>query len=495
MDDVNYYKIKEALERDLERKIHDRFDTEKTLLKEYISFGLKVAAVGVAAAVLAVGYLGYNTYRDVQNTTREEVNRRLNTANPVKQYSDLLRNTAIEAFLYEIIAKTRSEIGNQRLGSDSSLNFLKQSLENPELSLAQKANIISAISGATDSDVKLEFARSALLSVQSLHSQPAKQLNDEIRTFVEAAFNLFGAVATRSDAFAVEVQKIALLYNDDSRVSRAAARFANHAPGNIGATLLRTVEKNRDDRVQLSLIRFKANGRILTTDDKKSFKEIISRILETTFAEGYGYYKSDWKDEPAITDVFVLLSLVRESSDLLALAQIISDVANSKGIYLSNDIIGDQEGQYRTSITITNGLRSFPINGLIYFRTLRLLSSTFWTAATNIWEVDATALSTIEFFIGRTSPFANRRASTPAYFVYPHSGSEKYFDFGGATIDVGSNVDRILFRISVDTNSKTILRMSWRDSSGVNKETTLTKVEGLSGFPELRTFQMWSNQD
>jgi hypothetical protein len=279
---------------------------------------------------------------------------------------------------------------------------------------------------------------------------------------------------------------------DDPRVARAAARFATAAPGSVGATLLKTLEQNKDDRVQLRLIQFKASGQIPANGDLKRFEEITSRMLDTTFAEGYSYYKSDWKDEPAVTSIIDALSLTAESDNLLSLAAIFARVANTKKIFLTNDVISDQEDQYRTKIALSNGQRGFEINGMAYFRLLRSLSSGFWRRIVSNKRIDEEALNTLAFFIGRSGPSSYVHTLAPAYFVYVPR-SEKYFDLSGAELSISLDGRKVNFRIE-SVSGTPRLRIQWWDS-GVNREAELSSVDGLTGAPELRTFQMWNSAE
>ena len=105
MDDAAFYKAKEEITDFCQTYIDKKFETEKSLIKEYMGFAAKIAIAGIGIAILTVGFFGLKTYDDVNKSIQAEIKSRFDNENPVAKYEGLVKEAAIDGVIASLTAR------------------------------------------------------------------------------------------------------------------------------------------------------------------------------------------------------------------------------------------------------------------------------------------------------------------------------------------------------------------------------------------------------
>jgi hypothetical protein len=154
MDTLEYYKLKDELSTLIKTEVASSINNERDLQQKYIGIGLKVAAGGIAAAVLAVGLFGVKSAYDVQSRISEiptkineradkEIIARFNKDNPVVKYDAILLDTSARAIASSIAvqAEGRPFTLDNRLS-----DLFLRALNDPNIPTGTKLSIVDALS-------------------------------------------------------------------------------------------------------------------------------------------------------------------------------------------------------------------------------------------------------------------------------------------------------------------------------------------------------------
>jgi hypothetical protein len=154
-ESLEYYKLKDELGQLLKDEISRSRENERDLQEKYIGMGLKIAAAGVAAAVITFGIFGIKSFYDVQSAIKgipktintvvtDEVRARFKDKDPVGEYEIIV----LESTARSIAASLTAQADQARyLSLDQRMSdVVVRALNDKNILPATKLSLIDAIS-------------------------------------------------------------------------------------------------------------------------------------------------------------------------------------------------------------------------------------------------------------------------------------------------------------------------------------------------------------
>jgi hypothetical protein len=266
MESLEYYQLKDTLGKELRDEIQSSISNERELQQKYIGLGIKIAIVGVSAAVVALGIFGIKSAYDLHATIASIPSRidkradravqdRFNSSeNPITKYEDLLRDSAARAIAASISAQAntpgRANIVLDESTSASIVDCLTSGTTKP----ASKLSLISAMSTArirTISPAIDQAVIAVLTSVSDAHLSDIRSLPRIMQYF-----------SFRSpERFEDDIKKVYKAHDTQPDIQLQTAKYVYRLKKDFGQDLADSLAKGSNQTAKLLLhIRDLKNG-------------------------------------------------------------------------------------------------------------------------------------------------------------------------------------------------------------------------------------------
>lgn len=283
MDTLEYYKLKDELSGLVKAEIATSINNERDLQHKYIGTGLKIAAAGLGAAVLALGIFGIKSMLDINSAIKnipnlindradKEIVSRFSKDNPVLKYEAMLLDSSARAISASITTQLDQK---QNIVLENRISdLIVRALNDKEISSATKLSLIDAI--ATPK------IRAISPTVDQAVIATAQQFAKESPVNERSLLRCLQYFSTRnSTQFVVEVEKIYDAHGTLPKVGLTTARYAMKLNEGYGSDLIRKLGATSDSSIKLLLhIRNLKNGKITQLD-----RDLVRTALAAGFAE------------------------------------------------------------------------------------------------------------------------------------------------------------------------------------------------------------------
>jgi hypothetical protein len=309
METLEYYKLKDELGALIKDEIGKSLDNERDLQQRYIGIGLKIAAGGVAAAILALSVFGIKSFYEVDSAIKKipafitkrvdvEVTTRFNDTNPVAQYETMLLDSAARSIATSITTQSR----NSFFALENRISdVIIRALSDQNIRLATKLSLIDAISTDRIRNVSPSLDQAVIAVVHQVsNDNPVNELS------LIRCLNYFSHRSP--DRFAGDVEKVYDSHVGISSVRLAVGRYA-FALRRDGEDLVRKLGNSTDPN--LKYLMHVRDLKIGTT------KQLDHELFESTLARAFN-----------------------TSGDGIVLSDVIDHIGSFKGLENSTDIVG-----------------------------------------------------------------------------------------------------------------------------------------------------------
>jgi hypothetical protein len=329
METLEYYKLKDELTGLIRDEISKSLGNERDLQQRYISVGLKVAAAGVAAAVLTLGLFGIKSFYEVDSAIKkipdiinkranDEVTARFNNNNPVAQYENALLESAARATASSLAAQAAR--GNFSLEARAT-DLIVRALNSKTTTLQTKLSLVSSLSSPKVGSVSPSIDQAVITTEQDIANQNPLD-ESKLRTFID-----YFSVRI-PERFVGEVEKIYDAHDGSPEIRMAVGRYAMSLEKDTG-NLVKKLEKSDDASLKYFLhIRELKNGKVKQVD-REIFNAVFSRAINN---------RSD--DEIGLSDVIEHIDAVDDDAPAEVVSQLIDAIreyAISKNLSLAVD--------------------------------------------------------------------------------------------------------------------------------------------------------------
>lgn len=267
METLEYYQLKDELGKELRDQIQASISSERELQQKYIGLGIKIAIVGLGAAVLAIGIFGIKSAYDLNSAIKSiparidrradsEVQKRFDSStNPIPKYESLLRDSAGRSIAASINAQTRNPVRSIVLLDESTSSTIADCLNNCATA-STKLLLISALSTTRVRTVNPAIDQGALAVLTNLsadHPINSRGLAQVIQY-----------LSVRSpERFADDIRKVYEVHGDVAQVQSAIAKYLYKLKKDSGKELAEKLAKTGNDNTKLLLhIRDLRNGTV-----------------------------------------------------------------------------------------------------------------------------------------------------------------------------------------------------------------------------------------
>lgn len=281
METLEYYKLKDELSTLIKTEIAGSVSNERDLQQKYIGIGLKVAAVGLAAAVLAIGLFGIKSAVDINSTIRKipelinqradkEIAKRFSNDNPVVKYEAMILDSSARAIASSITTQLqqRSILSLENRISD----LIVRTLNDPNIQTVTKLSVIDALSTSKIRNITPTVDQAIIAVAQKISTENPASEKSLLR-----CLSYFSA--RNADQFAAEVEKIFDAHGTLPKLGLATAKYTMNMSDGYGSDLMRKLTQVNDINITYLLhVRSLKNGKT-TQLDRELFKKVLATAL------------------------------------------------------------------------------------------------------------------------------------------------------------------------------------------------------------------------
>jgi hypothetical protein len=305
METLEYYKLKDELSARIKDEISKSIGNERDLQQRYIGVGLKVAATGIAAAVLTLGVFGIKSFYEIDSAIKkipeiinkranDEVTARFNKNNPVAQYESTLLESAARSIASSIGAQV------DRVALDARVtDVIVRALNDQTIRLPIKLSLVSALSTQKVRSVSPAIDQGAIAITQQIAAQNPVNESDLRRSLQYFSYRI-------PERFVGEVEKIYDAHNGIPEIRLAVGRYAMALQRDTG-NLIKKLEKSDDTLLRYQLhIRDLKNGKV---------KQINRELFEAVFTPALNRSELNRsEDEIGLSDIIGHLNSIDDDN-------------------------------------------------------------------------------------------------------------------------------------------------------------------------------------
>jgi len=132
-------RIKLDLIEAVESRIQSRFESDRTFIRETIGAAVKILTISLTVVAVILALFGIKTISDINDviveTTENEIEKRLDKANPAVKYAKELETLYNEVLIYDLDLRIRTNtfVTRQITVSDDEVGRIVTALEQPEM--------------------------------------------------------------------------------------------------------------------------------------------------------------------------------------------------------------------------------------------------------------------------------------------------------------------------------------------------------------------------
>ena len=306
METLEFYRLKDELSELVKSEVARSVASERDLQQRYVGLGLKIAAGGLGAAVLALGIFGVKSLNDINTaiakipefiTTRTdaEIAKRFDENNPIVKYETMLLESSARA----IVASLSAQL--ERTGAlsidERTADITARSLQHKDVRSSTKLSLIR-----TFSTTKIRNVSPAIdQAIATFAQQLANESKFDERALI-SCMRYFGQ--RNAERFISDVEKLYDLRGNVPGIGIATSRYALELSKGYGNDLFKKLEKSDD--LGMKYIVHIANLKASKTSqlDTALFKSMLSSAV-----------KEDTSEDVNLTEVIKHIVSVAEASN------------------------------------------------------------------------------------------------------------------------------------------------------------------------------------
>jgi hypothetical protein len=472
MDEPSFYKAKEELVGFCKSYIDERFDTEKSLIKDYLGFAGKVAVAGIGIAVLTVGFFGVKTYDDVNKSIQAEIKARFDKENPVAKYEVLLKEAAIDGVVAALIA--RIERDDRLFGAEESLSFLTRALQDDSVSAERKSQILDFAARLPSPGNRQSLGRAA----RKLIDFDFKDNRESGVRVMNSLLRLYGSVDTNLNV--TDALNILEKYKDEGEIVKGVSSLLDGADAASGNRIVPKLAN-----YQGAVTRFRVAMFDLRTNPNAKLDEVWLTSLVKKMVEGSSTLSVRDSDDTLDSAAFVAAvnDLKAEDGNFWAVCAAFAKEAKQKKL----TIVYYRRDEERSRPVIGLRLGSFTriLDPAEYSKLYQKLARAFVVRSEGFANPSPDDLAVLEFWSARQT-VGGRLSRAPGsaealvtyrpYFLYSSAGEVR--DESGAIVASERQNGALAIKLE-QLRSETRFRVHWRDAMGKLNDLTAAQLKGI----------------
>jgi hypothetical protein len=463
MDDAGYYKTKEELVEFCSAYVDKKFETEKGLIRDYIGLGIKVAIVGVGAAVLTAGFFGWKSYDDVNKSALAEIKSRLDKDNPVVKYESTIKEIAVDGIIASLTA--RIDRNDDFLGDDA-INFLTDALQDDGISPERKSHILQFATIAPFGETKAQFAHAARKLIQA----DFKDNRESGVTLMRQLIKLY--ISDNANSYVTDALNIMENYKDDDVIAQSVSAMLDQLNPSAASRLLAKLGSRTDDTTKFHILFFNLRTNPQSTLDEQWLLSLIQTAFQFSFRD----------EKISLSEILSAMnSLTSSNPHFWAVISLFAAKASAMGysVQYRLDDFGPSTGRPFVAFAREGGSFGIPIG--LYNKIFSQISQAFLIRSSWFSSAGTNDLSAMSFWMVKANEGELSNSLSyhdyKTYFLY--RGVDKIKDGDGNEI-AGERVGGRLAIVVQTTNNVPAVMVYWRDAIGVVKSASESKLVGVN---------------
>ena len=473
MDEIAYYKAKEELTEACKNYIDKKFETEKSLITQYLGFAGKIALAGIGIAVLTVGFFGLKTYDDVNKSIQAEIKSRFSSDNPVAKYDALLKDAAIDGIIASLAV--RVEQSERISNAEEALVFLTRALQDESVTVERKSQI-------------LELAVRLPSSSRSILARTARKLIQlDFKDNRESGIRLMNSLlklyaVSDPNAFVTDALDIFEKYKDEATIRESVAE------------MLGTIEAGNGNRIvaklapiQGTVVPFHIKMFDLKTNPDAKLDPVWLELLVKKIIEGSSIFPFRTREDTIIPAEFIsaVINLKEDGENFWMLCEAFAAEARRKKTLI---FYRDREQYDRLAkpyVGLTLNSVTYSIDPKLFATFYSKVAMAFFVRSSQLAVPTNDDLLVLEFWSPRQSDDSRLTRSPNSaasavnyrpYFLVSSAGEVRNED---DAIVARERVNNILAIRLDQESSQPRLRVYWRDALGKMNSVAVSRLTGV----------------
>jgi hypothetical protein len=484
MDDAAFYKAKEEITDFCQTYIDKKFETEKSLIKEYMGFAAKIAIAGIGIAILTVGFFGLKTYDDVNKSIQAEIKSRFDNENPVAKYEGLVKEAAIDGVIASLTARIQQN-SNFFSGEDS-LGFLTRALQDDLVSAERKSQILDFAVLIPYTNYRDPLARAARKLIQF-------DFKDNRESGVRVMSSLLKLYSfADANSFVTDALNILEKYKEETIVVKRVAEMLDKVDAGNGNRIVTKLAMSQNPVSHFHVVMFD----LRTNPEAKLDTAWLVSIVQKAIDNGSVFSFRDNEDVVSLSEIMIAINRLKvDDKNVWTLCEIFANEARQRGlkiIFSQQSEYGDQNGKPYVGLAQKSSTQF--VERQLYSSLFLKVAKAFFVRSLQLSKPTAEDLSVLEFWSAKQSDGSKLTTASSGpegavnykpFFLYSSSGDIKN---EAGTIIAQERPNKLLAIRVEQENARPILRVYWRDPLGVLNQLSVLGLMGVerSGF-RIRT--------
>lgn len=473
MDEVGYYKAKEELTEVCKKYIDEKFETEKSLITQYLGFAGKVALAGIGIAVLTVGFFGLKTYDDVNKSIQAEIKSRFSSDNPVAKYDGLLRDAAIDGLIASLAL--RAEQSERISNAEEALVFLTRALQDDSVSVERKSQILELA-------VRLPSASRPILArtARKLIQLDFKDNRESAIRLMNSLLKLYAV--SDSNAFVIDALDIFEKYKDEATIRESVAEMLGTIEAANGNRIVAKLAS-----IQGTVVPFHVKMFDLKTNPDAKLDSAWLESLVKKIIEGSSTFQSRTREDTIIPTEFIsaVNNLKDDDDNFWMLCRAFAAEARRKKAQL---VYRDREQYDRPAkpfVGLTLNSVTYSIDPKLFTNFYSRVARSFFVRSSQFADPSPDDLLVLEFWsprqwddsrLTRSPKSAVSAVNYRPYFLVSSAGEIRKED---DAIVAAERTNSILAIRLDQENSQPMFRVYWRDALGKMTSVAVSRLAGV----------------
>jgi hypothetical protein len=473
MDELGYYKAKEELTEVCKNYIDKKFETEKSLIAQYLGFAGKVALAGIGIAVLTVGFFGLKTYDDVNKSIQAEIKSRFSSDNPVAKYDALLKDAAVDGLIASLAV--RVEQSERISNAEEALVFLTRALQDESVTVERKSQILD-LAVRLPSSVRPVLARTARKLIQL-------DFKDNRESAVRLMNSLLKLYAlSDANAFVADSLDIFEKYKDEATIREGVAEMLGAIePGNGNSIVAKLAP------IQGTAVPFHVKMFDLRTNPDAKLDHAWAESLVKKIVDINPVFALRAREDTIVPAEFIaaLNKLKEDDESFWVLCEKFAEEARRRKMLV---VYRDKEQYDRAAkpyVGLTLNSVTYPVDPKLFTTFYSKIARAFFVRSSQFAAPSHDDLLVLEFWSPRQSDDSRLTRSPNSaasavnyrpYFLVSSTGEVRNEDDAILARERVNNI----FAIRLDQeSSQPRLRVYWRDALGKLNSVAASRVTGV----------------
>jgi hypothetical protein len=473
MDELAYYKAKEELTEACKNYIDKKFETEKSLIAQYLGFAGKVALAGIGIAVLTVGFFGLKTYDDVNKSIQAEIKSRFSSDNPVAKYDALLKDAAIDGLIASLAM--RVEQSERISNAEEALVFLTRALQDESVTVERKSQILD-LAVRLPSSSRPILARTARKLIQL-------DFKDNRESAIRLMNNLLKLYAlSDANAFVTDALDIFEKYKDEATIRESVAEMLGTIEAGNGNRIVAKLAPIQGTVVPFHVKMFDLRTNPDAKLDHAWLESLVKKIVEVN-----SIFALRTREDTIVPTEFIsaVNRLKDDDESFWALCEKFASEARRKRMLV---VYRDKEQYDRAAkpyVGLTVNSVTYPVDPKLFATFYSKIARAFFVRSSQLAVPTQDDLLVLEFWSPRQSDDSRLTRSPNSaasavnyrpYFLISSSGEIRNED---DAVVARERVNNIL-AIRLDQESaQPRFRIYWRDALGKMTSVAVSRLRGV----------------